>query len=239
MSPDDAHEVYDRMAAAYATSNPDSATRAGYEWPAVREALPPVEGRRVLDAGCGTGHFSALLRERGADVVGVDASIGMLRAGRERRDGPARALRADLRTGLPFPDAAFDVVVSQLTLDHIERWEPVVGEFSRVLRAGGALVLSVDHPFTTYFVIDQEPAEVGNAEAEAASYLDVERFEKEWAGESMPTYRRPLQGVVGPLFDAGFAVTGLREPEPTVEAEHLEYFEERTPRFLVVRAVKR
>jgi len=239
VSPDEPHEVYDRMAGAYATSNPDSAARAGYEWPAVREALPAVDGRRVLDAGCGTGHYSALLAERGAEVVGADASSGMLRAARERQEGQQRVVRADLRTGLPFSDGAFDVVVSQLTLDHIEQWEPVVGEFARVLREGGALVLSVDHPFTTYFVIDEETPEVGNAAAETASYLDVERFEKQWAGESMPTYRRPIQGVVGPLFDAGFAVTGLREPEPTVDAEHLEYFEEHTPRFLVVRALKR
>ncbi|MFC7225950.1 class I SAM-dependent methyltransferase [Salinirubellus salinus] len=239
----EAHEVYDETASAYAAGNPSADARAAYEWPAVREVLPDVDGRRVLDAGTGTGHYAAWLAERGADVVGLDASAGMLREAHERTDGPA-FVHGDLRAPLPFPDATFDLVCSQLTLDHVEDWDAPFAEFARVCRPGGTLVVSVDHPFTTYFVVEEEPEAVGNATAQSADYYAVERFEKVWPhvegeGETrMPVYRRPLAEVTRPLFAAGFAVTDLREPEPESDAEHLRYFAERTPRFLVVCAEK-
>jgi len=241
--PPDAHEVYDETASAYAAGNPSADARAAYEWPAVREALPDVAGLRVLDAGTGTGHYADWLAERGAEVVGFDASAGMLGEAATRTDSPG-FVRTDLRAPLPFPDAAFDLVVSQLALDHVRDWDDAVAEFARVLRPGGSLVASVDHPFTTYFVVEEEPSEVGNATAQSADYYAVERFEKVWPhadgeGETrMPVYRRPLAEVTRPLFAAGFAVIDLREPEPETAAEHLQYFAERTPRFLVVRAAK-
>lgn len=154
-------------------------------------------------------------------------------------DAIALAL-ADLRGTIPLADDSVDLVVCQLALDHIEDWDPVLEGFARVLRPGGDLVLSIDHPFTTYFVIDHEPADVGNAQATEADYYAVERFEKRWgSGDdavTMPVYRRSLAAVTRPLFDAGFAITELREPRPQTDSEPLAYFDERTPRFLVVRA---
>mgnify|MGYP000565986070 FL=1 len=232
----DAHEVYDRMAASYAETNPENPARAGYEWPGVREILPDVEGERVLDAGCGSGHYSAWLAERGASVVGVDASESMVTEARERHGDVAAFEVADLRDPLPFDDDAFDLVVSQLALEHVEDWDGAATEFARVLGEGGELVASMDHPFTTYFVIDHEPPEIGSATAQNADYYEVERYERDWGEVTMPTYRRPLREAVRPFFEAGFALTDLREPLPDTDVEHHDYFEENTPRFLAVRA---
>jgi SAM-dependent methyltransferase len=239
MTREDAHEVYDRMAASYAETNPDQPARAGYEWPSVREALPDLAGKRVLDAGCGSGHYSAWLAERGASVVGIDASEAMVGEARERHGDAAEFRVADLRDPLPFADGAFDLVVSQLTLEHLRDWDPVVAEFARVLSAGGEVVASLDHPFTTYFVIDHEPSEIGSATAEAADYYEIERYERDWGEVTMPAHRRPLREVVRPFVEAGFALTDLREPRPGTGVEHHEYFEEHTPRFLIIRATKR
>lgn len=242
--PPEAHEVYDETASTYAAGNPSADARAAYEWPAVRELLPDPDGLRVLDAGTGTGHYAAWLAERGAAVVGLDASTGMLREARERTHGPT-FVHGDLRAPLPFPDATFDLVCSQLALDHVADWDHAFAEFARVCRSGGSLVASVDHPFTTYFVVEEESADVGNATVQSADYYAVERFEKVWPhadgeGETrMPVYRRPVSEVTRPLFEAGFVLTALREPEPESDAEHLRYFAERTPRFLVVGAEKR
>jgi len=237
---EEAHEVYDGFAPTYADRNPGSPARAGYEWPAVRAVLPDVDGRRVLDAACGTGYYARWLADRGATVVGLDASRGMLEEANDDHGDVLDLAEADLRTDLPLVDDCVDLVVCQLALDHIEDWTPVFESFARVLAPGGALVLSIDHPFTTYFVIDHEPDDIGNAQATAADYYAVERFEKRWgSGDdavTMPVYRRSLAAVTRPLFAAGFAVTDLREPRPTTDTEPLAYFDERTPRFLVVRA---
>jgi ubiquinone/menaquinone biosynthesis C-methylase UbiE len=237
---DDAVDAYDRVAEDYAESNPGAAARAGYEWPAVRATLPDLDGLDVLDAACGSGHYAAWMADRGAEVVGFDASVAMVRAARERHGDSTEFLRADLRGPLPFRDAAFDLVVCQLALEHVRDWRPTVREFARVLRDGGRVVLSCDHPFTTYHVIEHEPPEVGNADAESADYYATERFDRVWGpGEErveVPVYRRPLSEVTAPLFEAGFVLEGLEEPTPEVKTDHLDYFTERTPRFLVVRA---
>lgn len=237
---DDAHEVYDEMAVAYAESNPHQKARESYEWPTVRDLLPDVDGSRVLDAGCGSGFYSRWLADQGATVDGIDASQAMVAEARERYGEAASFHRSDLREPLPFDDGRFDLVVSQLALEHVEDWHDPMAEFERVLAPAGRLVVSCDHPFTTYFVIEHEPPEVGSADADSADYYATERYNRVW-GEGgdrteMPCYRRPLAGILGPLFETGFLLEALREPAPLEPDGPHEYFAEHTPRFLAFRA---
>jgi len=81
---------------------------------AVLDALGPVEGKRVLEIACGTGRFTAMLAERGADIVGLDISGPMLQQGREKARTVGVAERIEFMRGdaarLPFPDDHFDTV---------------------------------------------------------------------------------------------------------------------------------
>jgi ubiquinone/menaquinone biosynthesis C-methylase UbiE len=239
----EAHEKYGEIATGYAESNPEYPAREEYEWPAVRSALPEVSGKRVLDAGCGSGYYSAWLAERGAEVVGVDASEEMIAEATDRHGDAATFRVADLREPLDaFEDGSFDLVVSQLALEHVEDWETPMAEFARLLAPGGRLVVSCDHPFTTYFVIEHEEPEVGSADATAADYYETERYNRVWGeGEDrieIPCYRRPLRGVLEPVFETGLVLEDLREPKPPETDGPLSYFESHTPRFLVLRARK-
>ncbi|QGN06308.1 methyltransferase domain-containing protein [Halorhabdus sp. CBA1104] len=83
---------------------------------AVLEAIGPVEDKRVLEIACGTGRFTVMLAERGADVVGLDISTPMLQQGREKAraagvDEHLQFFRGDAGR-LPFPDDHFDAVVA-------------------------------------------------------------------------------------------------------------------------------
>jgi SAM-dependent methyltransferase len=69
-----ARAAYDELVDAYAVDVRENAYNAHLEFPATTSLLPDVAGERVLDAGCGTGVYSAWLVEHGAEVVGVDAS---------------------------------------------------------------------------------------------------------------------------------------------------------------------
>ncbi len=106
-----------------------------------------VTGRRILDADCGSGPLFAALRDRGAVVSGFDASSGMLALARRRLGDGADLRVADLGGPLPYPDDAFDDVVASLVLHYLEDWGPAPAELRRVLRPGGRLIASVDHPF--------------------------------------------------------------------------------------------
>ena len=114
----------------------------------ILDSLGPGAGRSAVDAACGTGRLSALLVERGYDVVGVDGSPEMLDVARTRfpsaqwRDGDLHAL--------PVEDSSVDVVLTGLALAHVPSLEPVFAEFARVLRPGGHLVISDTHHEVIY-----------------------------------------------------------------------------------------
>ena len=94
----------------------------------------------ILDLGCGTGSAGSYLAARGARVVGLDLSGGMLRACRSTGEFPV--CRGDMRR-LPFADGAFAAVVAYYSLHHIPRAElgTVLAETARVLRPVGVLLL--------------------------------------------------------------------------------------------------
>jgi malonyl-CoA O-methyltransferase len=106
-----------------------------------------LDGKRVLDAGCGKGRYAALLKRRfpGADITAVDVSAEMLR---HVPAGITTVQRSLL--DLPFPDGHFDFVLCVEALEHVVRVAEAVAELRRVLAPGGTLV-----------VIDKNRARVG------------------------------------------------------------------------------
>ena len=135
---------YDRWAGVY---DHDGNPLPALEEPLVRQAIGDVRGRAVLDLGCGTGRHALWLAAAGATVTAVDFSEGMLAQARRKPDAAAvRFLAHDLHEPLPFPDGAFDLVVSGLVLEHLRDLARFFGESRRVLRPGGRAVMSAMHP---------------------------------------------------------------------------------------------
>lgn len=119
----------------------------------LRRLLPDLAGQRVLEIGCGTGKNTPALR--GADrVVGLDLSEAMLERARRRLESgdgaPVEFVRHDLTRGLPFPDGSFEVVTSNLVLEHVEDLGPVLREVARVLTPGGLALLVEFHPYRQF-----------------------------------------------------------------------------------------
>jgi SAM-dependent methyltransferase len=96
----------------------------------------PVD--RVLEVGCGTGHWLALMAGHARIVAGVDLSMNML--GRARTTAPAAALVRASADQLPFADAAFDRIVCVNALHHFPSREHFFAEARRLLGPGGAVM---------------------------------------------------------------------------------------------------
>lgn len=132
-----------------------------------------------------------------------------------RRLGEDAALHVvDLRDRLPFADGAFDDVVASLVLHYLEDWEPTLAELRRVLRPGGRLIASVDHPIVAYTLQDPRP-----------DYFATSSYAFDWTfgGRSVPMklWRRPLHAMTDAFRTAGFRLSVISEPQPAPAAREL------------------
>jgi ubiquinone/menaquinone biosynthesis C-methylase UbiE len=113
-----------------------------HELDLVLDLLRPGRGDRLLDAGSGTGIFTRAFLDRGADVVGIDISLAMLRRAMDKGAIPAgRGVVADM-SHLPFADGAFDKTVSVAALEFLTDEKRAVAELFRVTRPGGGVVVA-------------------------------------------------------------------------------------------------
>src|SRR5262245_37500544 len=118
------------------------------EEPVVDRLLGDVSGLQVVDVGCGTGRHALRLAARGASVVGVDFSEGMLAHARAKEGaaGVRWVVHDVTRPPLPLPGDAFDRVLCALVLDHIGDLAAFFGELGRLSRLDGRIVVTVMHP---------------------------------------------------------------------------------------------
>ena len=140
-------EGYDAWAPLY---DDDGNPLIAVEGPAMRGWFGPLEGRRVLDLGCGTGRHTLALAAAGASVSALDGSSEMLSRARHKLRGyPVDWARHRLPDPLPFAESTFDLAVLGLIAEHIEDLGGVLVDVARVTKAGGRCLLSALHPDRT------------------------------------------------------------------------------------------
>jgi SAM-dependent methyltransferase len=199
---------YDSFAAVYSAENEVNLYNAYYERPATLALAGDVAGRRVLDAGCGSGPLFAALRDRGAIVSGFDKSAGMLELAR-RRLGPDADLQvADLGRPLPYPDGAFDDVIASLVLHYFEDWTAPLAEIRRVLKPGGRLIASVNHPILGHPIVRP------GVDYWATYEWTDEQATASGQKYSLANWHRPLPATIAAFTGAGFRITAIDEPSP-------------------------
>jgi ubiquinone/menaquinone biosynthesis C-methylase UbiE len=195
---------YDEFAEAYSADNETNLLNGYYERPAMVNLAGDVDGRRILDVGCGSGPLTAALRDKGAIVSGFDRSTAMLDLARRRLGEDADLTVGDLAKPLPYDDAVFDDVVASLVLHYLKDWTEPLAELRRVLKPGGRLILSVNHPIV-YTALNPD-----------GEYYDLTEFtyDAEHAGRTViyTNWHRPLQSMTDAFTAAGFRLSAITEP---------------------------
>ena len=131
-----------------------------------------------------------------------------------------------------MPDCSFDLALLALALEYVDDRVAALAQLRRVLRPGGALVLSRQHPF-------------GDWLRHGGSYFDVRVIEEVWSkGWQVRYWLTPLEQTCEELFEAGFLIERLLEPRPAPAAAEIEPEDfarlSREPRgFLAIRALPR
>jgi SAM-dependent methyltransferase len=124
---------------------PACAGEIAYEhWHRYAFARRYAEGGRVLDAACGEGYGTALLGAIATEAVGVDIDAASIRHAQSTYGSTHIRFVEGSCTRLPLPDAAFDVVVSFETIEHLVAADQprMLTEFARVLKPAGLLIIS-------------------------------------------------------------------------------------------------
>jgi 2-polyprenyl-3-methyl-5-hydroxy-6-metoxy-1,4-benzoquinol methylase len=113
-------------------------------------AAPVCTGGQILDAACGVGYGSAYLADVAARVVGVDVDPEAIAYATTHYGRPGVEFVVGDVSALPFPPDSFDAACSFETIEHVTGPETVLGELARVVRPGGAVIVSTPNaPRTT------------------------------------------------------------------------------------------
>jgi len=213
------YQNYSQIAAKYVEISENRPLNKYLERPAIRSLLPDVQGKLVVDAGCGSGVLSEWLVSQQANLIAFDVSSVMTQATKERigvvpNNSIVRV--ASLEEPLEFiKSSSVDVVICSLVLDYISDWLRVFKEINRILVPNGYLIFSCTHPFEFY-----RRSETGN-------YFTKELLELEWKMFDEPypvikVYRRSLTDIWASLIEANLFPETLLEPCPVEEYYSLD-----------------
>lgn len=215
--------------------------RAGYDEyrilvnnPAFFGLVGDVQGRKILDAGCGEGYNTRLLADQGAFMTGIDLSTRMIDLAKMEEQKHPRGIRyetASFASLAVFENGEFDGIVSSMALMDGPFYDEAVREFGRLLRPGGFVVFSITHPCfargDSEWIRDSSGQEI---ELRLTDYFKREMVEERWkfgaaaaGGDEAEPFRvcyfnRTLEDYINPLCKTGFILEAIVEPRPGDEA---------------------
>jgi len=241
--PTDNAAAWDRHSAGYqkgarlstdvAHYGPDIGTEADFR------LLGNLEGKRVLELGCGGAQCSIAFAKQGAHAIGVDFSAEQLAFAKRLCD--REGVKVELHHG-DLADLAFvradgiDAVFSAYAFGFVEDLNRVFRQVHRVLKTEAPLVFSVPHP--AYDMIDDESDEPLLVRR---SYFEHEPIDYELDGIHFTDYHHTVSDLFTGLTRANFRVDTVLEPEPDSKGPHSWFWREpfrSVPRTLIIRARK-
>jgi SAM-dependent methyltransferase len=171
-----------------------------------------VDGLDAIELGCGTAYVSAWLARRGARPVGIDNSEAQLATARSLQEefGLDFPLLHGNAESVPYPDASFDLAVSEYGASiwcDPYAWIP---EAARLLRPGGRLVFLVNAPLLMLCAPDEEDAAAGDRLLRP--YFGLHRVE--WSDDDSVEFHLPHGEMIALLLAHGLGVEKLTELQP-------------------------
>lgn len=217
-----------------------------FEIPTLIKILPDLEGKRILDLGCGSGERCMdYVKQGAAKVTGIDISEKMLEAARNENADPHITYIKMPMEDIGELNETFDVAISSLALHYVEDFSGVVKNVYRLLSDGGIFLFSQEHPLSTCYEGTEDRwtrDETGRKiHANIANYCLEGRKDSTWFVEGVQRYHRTFSTIVNTLAGQGFKILEMAEPTATEEIlkKYPEYYDlYHKPDFLFVKAEK-
>jgi ubiquinone/menaquinone biosynthesis C-methylase UbiE len=200
MSTEKIKRAYEILADSYDALIDTKPHNAYYDRPATLQLLPEIQGKVILDAACGPGKYAEILLSQGASITGFDSSPRMVELARKRNKDAGNFFVHDLAEPLHMVENnTIDIVLCALAMHYVKDWHPTIREFFRVLKPGGHMVISIEHPFFEYTYFRSK------------AYFEVEAVSCTWKSFDTTMAHTTIDYQVG-IIGAGFAglVAALR-----------------------------
>ena len=214
---------------------------AAGEWHQLQPLFPELEGKRMLDLGCGYGWHCKYAAERGAaHVLGIDVSERMLDEARRRNADQRIEYRLCGIEDYEYPEHAWDLVVSNLALHYVEDLGTVFENVRRTLVPGGTFLFNIEHPtFTAGVNQDWVYNEDGTPRYwPVDDYFRPGERHTNFLGCDVVKQHHTLTQILGGLLAAGFTIQAVEEAEPPASMMNLPGMSDelRRPMMLLVKA---
>ena len=202
-------------------SNPISLNEI-VEKPTMLSLLPDLQGKKLLDLGCGTGgHLQLYLERDAASVVGTDLSVKMLEQAEQdlqkcgQFSGRFSLYQLPMEKLTELPESDFDIITSSFAFHYIEDFPALLASIANKLKPNGILVFSQEHPITTCHK-EGERWEKNEKKQQVAyrlnHYRDEGLRERNWFQQPFKTYHRTTATIINDLIAAGFQIEQMAEP---------------------------
>lgn len=215
--------------------------KAAGEWHQLKPLFPPLQGKNVLDLGCGYGWHCTFAAEQGAvRVLGLDLSEKMIEEAKKRNAGEQIEYRVCGIEEYEYPKNMWDCVVSNLALHYIEDIENVFQRVCTTLKPGGTFIFNMEHPvFTAGVGQDWVYAEDGTPQYWPVDhyFISGERSTHFLGCEVVKQHHTLTQILMG-LLNNGFELEAVEEAEPSEEMMYIPGMKDelRRPMMLLVKA---
>ncbi|BFU60973.1 MULTISPECIES: class I SAM-dependent methyltransferase [Rodentibacter] len=221
------------------------------EKPTMLSFLPDLQGKKLLDLGCGTGAHLQLYLERGAEkVVGVDLSANMLKRAQSDLEKCGRfqgrfSLYQLAMEKLPnLSDNNFDIITSSFAFHYVQDFPALLAAIFNKLAPNGMLIFSQEHPITTCHKSGERWEKDENKQQVAYRlnyYRDEGERDRNWFKQPFKTYHRTMATIINNLISAGFQIEQIAEPMLAEQPKwHSEFRDlQHRPVLLFVKAIKK
>lgn len=213
------------------------------EWHQLKPLFPSVNGKTMLDLGCGYGWHCKFAEEHGASaVLGLDLSEKMVAEAKKRNGGENITYRVCGLDEYEYPEKEWDCVVSNLVLHYIEDLDQIFHKIYKTLKSGGVFLFNIEHPVFTAgvgqdWVYDDNG---GRLYWPVDNYFSPGARKTNFLGCNVTKQHHTLTQIFTGLLNSNFIIQNVEEAVPPEDMmDFPEMSDElRRPMMLLVKAKK-
>lgn len=215
---------------------------AAGEWSHLKPLFPPIQGKAILDLGCGYGWHCKFCEDQGAEkILGLDLSSRMIEEAKKRNSGQKIEYQVCGINEFDYVANEWDVVISNLALHYIQDLDQVYRNVYKTLKPNGVFLFNIEHPvFTSGVNQDWIYDDDGKPKYWPVDnyFMPGERTTHFLGCEVVKQHHTMTQIVMG-LINNGFSLEVLEDVQPPKEMMHIPGMidELRRPMMLLIKAI--